>query len=143
MFTLPLAKRFSRVVAVESFKPAADFAEENATNAGLRNVRTVTAPVEFWIAGDRSPIGKISLAVFDPPRTGAGKGAMEALARMKPTHIAAVSCDPATFAQDIRVLLDNGYELNSVTRWTSSRKSTMSKSWRISSDRMRERVACH
>jgi 23S rRNA (uracil1939-C5)-methyltransferase len=115
LFTIPLARRFKRVVAVESFKVAADFAEENATNAGLKNVRTVTAPVEHWIAGDRSPLGRIGLVVFDPPRTGSGKTAMEALAKLRPAHLAAVSCDPATFARDIKVLIDHGYELTSVT----------------------------
>jgi len=114
LFTLPLARRFRRVVAVESFKPAADFAEENAANAGLRNVRVVTAPVEFWLAGDRTPLGRVALALFDPPRSGAGKAAIANLIKLKPAHVIAVSCDPATFARDIRCLIDDGYEVVSI-----------------------------
>ena len=114
LFTLPLARRFKRVVAVESFKAAADYAEENLTNAGLKNTRVVTAPVEHWLAGDRSPLGRVALAVFDPPRAGAGPQTIENLLKLKPAHVAAVSCDPATFARDIRGLMDGGYEVMSV-----------------------------
>jgi tRNA/tmRNA/rRNA uracil-C5-methylase (TrmA/RlmC/RlmD family) len=70
--------------------------------------------VEHWLAGDRSPLGKIALAVFDPPRSGAGKETLEHLVRLKPAHIAAVSCDPATFARDLHDLTNMGYEVMSV-----------------------------
>jgi 23S rRNA (uracil1939-C5)-methyltransferase len=115
LFTLPLARKFRQVVGVESFKPAAGYAETNLTNAGLSNARIVTAPVEHWLAGDRSPLGWVALAVFDPPRSGAGKATIDRLARLKPAHIAAVSCDPATFARDVRDLVENGYEVLRVT----------------------------
>ncbi|MDQ3653951.1 MAG: class I SAM-dependent RNA methyltransferase [Chloroflexota bacterium] len=114
LFTLPLARRFKRVVGVESFKPAVTYAEENLENAGLKNARFVTAPVEYWLAGDRSPLGRVALAVFDPPRTGAGTQAVANLAKLKPAHVVAVSCDPATFSRDIRGLMDAGYEVVSV-----------------------------
>jgi tRNA/tmRNA/rRNA uracil-C5-methylase (TrmA/RlmC/RlmD family) len=102
------------VVAVESFKPAADFAGENAANAGLENVRIVTAPVEFWLAGDRSPLGRVALVLFDPPRSGAGKQAIANLLKLKPAHAIAVSCDPATFSRDVGAFIDAGYEIVSI-----------------------------
>jgi 23S rRNA (uracil1939-C5)-methyltransferase len=115
LFTLPLRERFRRVIGVESDKTTTDFAVEN-TGADQEdsNVRIITAPVEQWIAEDRSPLGKVSLVVFDPPRAGAGPKVVEGMLRLKPAHIAAVSCDPATFSRDIRGLLDGGYELVSV-----------------------------
>ncbi len=111
LFTVSLARRFPRVVGVESMLAATKHAEENMETAGLRNGRFVTAPVEHWIAGHRSPIGRVALAVFDPPRTGAGKETIQHLLRLKPAHVAAVSCDPATFARDIHGLIEGGYEL--------------------------------
>lgn len=114
LFTLPLARRFKRVVGVESFPSAVKYAEGNVKNAGLKNTRFVTAPVEHWLAGDRSPLGRVALAVFDPPRSGMGQQAIANLAKLKPAHVAAVSCDPATFSRDIRVLMDAGYEVMSV-----------------------------
>jgi 23S rRNA (uracil1939-C5)-methyltransferase len=114
LFTVPLARQFRRVIGVESFKPAAGFAETNLANAGLKQARIVNAPVEHWLAGDRSPLGRVALAVFDPPRSGAGKATIDNLAKLKPAHVAAVSCDPATFARDVRDLVGHGYEVVSV-----------------------------
>ncbi len=111
LFTVPMARRFERIVGVESFSSSAKYAQENLNEAQLDNGRIVEAPVEHWLAGDRSPLGRVALAVFDPPRSGAGKETMQHLMRLKPAHVAAVSCDPATFSRDIRVLLDGGYEL--------------------------------
>lgn len=114
LFTLPLARQFGRVIGVEAFAPAVKFANENLNHAELDNVRIVEAPVEQWIKGDRSPLGRFGFVVFDPPRSGAGPDVIEGILRLRPEHIAAVSCDPATFSRDIRGLLDRGYELMEV-----------------------------
>jgi len=111
LFTVPLARRFKRTVGVESFPEATKYAAENLEHAQQAKARIVTSPVERWLGGDRSPLGKVALVVFDPPRTGAGPEVIDAIVKLKPAHIAAVSCDPATFARDIRGLMDGGYEL--------------------------------
>jgi 23S rRNA (uracil1939-C5)-methyltransferase len=49
---------------------------------------------------------------FDPPRAGA-KAQARALARSTVPRIAAISCNPATFARDARTLVDGGYRF----RW--------------------------
>ena len=114
LFSVPLAKRFPRVVAVENHQAAKSFFDENMASANQKNGRMVTAQVERWIAGDRSPLGRVAMLLFDPPRTGAGPHVIGRILKMNPAHIAAVSCDPATFARDIRGLIDGGYELRSV-----------------------------
>jgi 23S rRNA (uracil1939-C5)-methyltransferase len=48
--------------------------------------------------------------VIDPPRAGARPQA-EQLARAQVPRLAAVSCNPATFARDARILIDGGYRL--------------------------------
>lgn len=114
LFSLPLAKLFKRVLAVESHKPAAKFLKENLEHAGFTRSKVISTPVEHWVNGDNTRYGKVALMVFDPPRTGAGDRAVRGMLNMNPAHIAAVSCDPATFARDLRGLLDGGYELVSV-----------------------------
>ncbi len=51
--------------------------------------------------------------VFDPPRAGARRQA-HALARSSVPRVIAVSCDPASFARDARVLVEGGYRLDLV-----------------------------
>jgi tRNA/tmRNA/rRNA uracil-C5-methylase (TrmA/RlmC/RlmD family) len=55
------------------------------------------------------------VVVLDPPRTGAGTRVLSRLASLAPARIVSVSCDPATFARDARVLVDAGYALTAVT----------------------------
>jgi len=52
--------------------------------------------------------------VFDPPRAGA-RAQAERLAASGVPLVIAVSCEPATFARDTRILVDGGYALKSVT----------------------------
>jgi len=52
--------------------------------------------------------------VFDPPRAGARSQA-EMLADSTVPRIVAVSCNPATLARDLRILVDGGYRIESLT----------------------------
>ena len=52
--------------------------------------------------------------VFDPPRAGAEDQSKQ-IARSDVPYVVAVSCNPATLARDLRILLDGGYALKSVT----------------------------
>jgi 23S rRNA (uracil1939-C5)-methyltransferase len=49
-------------------------------------------------------------AIFDPPREGAREQATYLAASSVPV-VVAVSCNPASFARDARVLVDGGYTL--------------------------------
>jgi 23S rRNA (uracil1939-C5)-methyltransferase len=53
------------------------------------------------------------VAVFDPPRAGAAEQARE-LAASGVARVIGVSCNPATFARDARVLIDAGFRLERV-----------------------------
>ncbi|MCK6449780.1 MAG: class I SAM-dependent RNA methyltransferase [Alphaproteobacteria bacterium] len=58
-------------------------------------------------------LGRFVAAVFDPPRAGAMAQARE-LARSKVATVVAVSCDPASLARDLRLLVDGGYAIERV-----------------------------
>jgi 23S rRNA (uracil1939-C5)-methyltransferase len=67
----------------------------------------------------RRPLAAAELArfdavVFDPPRQGA-EGQARTLADSTVPVVVAVSCNPATFARDVRLLVDGGYRLAVVT----------------------------
>jgi 23S rRNA (uracil1939-C5)-methyltransferase len=53
------------------------------------------------------------VAVFDPPRAGAAEQTAE-LAASNVARVIGVSCNPATFARDARVLLDAGFTLERI-----------------------------
>lgn len=49
--------------------------------------------------------------VLDPPRAGAGKAVVRALAATAPSAIAYVSCDPAAFARDVKYFANVGWQV--------------------------------
>lgn len=61
----------------------------------------------------RDEANRYDAIVFDPPRAGA-KEQVEAIAKSKAALLIAVSCNPATFARDARILCDGNYRLDSV-----------------------------
>jgi tRNA/tmRNA/rRNA uracil-C5-methylase (TrmA/RlmC/RlmD family) len=54
------------------------------------------------------------VVVLDPPRAGAGVAVANALLKRQPRQIAYVSCDAATLARDIKVLLAGGCQLRTL-----------------------------
>jgi 23S rRNA (uracil1939-C5)-methyltransferase len=58
--------------------------------------------------------GPVDLIVLDPPRSGAGKRAIEEIVRLAPQRVVYISCDPAPLARDARNLVDAGYKLQKV-----------------------------
>jgi 23S rRNA (uracil1939-C5)-methyltransferase len=111
-FALALA-RHSAVLAVENNPAALD-----ALSAGLRTAsRLKRVETErrdlFTFPLSATELNAFDAVVFDPPRTGA-KVQAEALAASKVPRLAAVSCNPASFARDARILLDGGYALSRV-----------------------------
>jgi tRNA/tmRNA/rRNA uracil-C5-methylase (TrmA/RlmC/RlmD family) len=49
--------------------------------------------------------------VLDPPREGAKRTVVEAIAALSPRAVAYVACDPAALARDIAWFRDAGYTL--------------------------------
>jgi 23S rRNA (uracil1939-C5)-methyltransferase len=112
LFTLALAPAFGEVLGIESDRPAAAQGMENAGLNGATNVRFVAADVAAWLA--RNAAARPDLVLLDPPRAGTGPLVANAIAALAPPAIHYVSCDPATLARDLRVLVGAGYEIRSV-----------------------------
>jgi 23S rRNA (uracil1939-C5)-methyltransferase len=111
LFTLPLARRFPRVAAVESGGSAARDLAFNAARAGL-SVKIHHADVEAHL-GETGERPEFVLA--DPPRAGLGRQVVSRLLALRPANLVIVSCDPATLARDLAPLLDGGYSLSRLT----------------------------
>jgi 23S rRNA (uracil1939-C5)-methyltransferase len=112
LFTLPLARRFNKVVGVEANPVATRFARRNLQQAGLSNAEIVTAPVADWI---RSKRDHADFVLLDPPRAGAENIVINGLLALNPKRICYVSCDPATLARDLKKLLTAGFRVDAVS----------------------------
>lgn len=97
------------VVAIERDAHAVEDARANTKD--LPWVDVERASISAKIVRER--LGSPDLLVVDPSREGVGIETMKALLdlRPRPRRIAYVACDPASFARDLRVALDYGWEL--------------------------------
>ncbi len=112
-FALRLAER-ARVTAIDSDQAALAALKRAAEmTAGLKAV-AIEARDLFRRPLAPSELKPFDCVVFDPPRQGAQAQA-QALATSAVPVVVAVSCNAATFARDIRILVDGGYRLGRIT----------------------------
>ena len=121
-FALPLAET-TEVHAVEgdaAMTAALDLGARHATS--LRRLSTEARDL-FRRPLEPDELAQFSAAVIDPPRAGA-EAQMATLAQSKIPVIAAVSCNPVTFARDAKTLIAGDYRLDWVQvvdqfRWST------------------------
>lgn len=121
-FTLPLAEG-AEVHAVEG-----DSAMLEALDRGWRaakGLKKVTTEARDLFRQPLLPdeLNRFNAIAIDPPRAGA-EAQIREIARSSVARIAAVSCNPVTFARDARILLDAGYALTRLVvvdqfRWST------------------------
>ncbi len=109
LFTLPLAEKFHKVIAVESNPAAARDLEVNA--ARKDGIEIHAADVEEFL---RKFSGTPNFVIADPPRAGLTPEIVQRLSEIDPQRITYVSCEPPTLARDLRGLLELGYEISSI-----------------------------
>jgi len=110
----PLGIKVSGNALPDIERVAATYARRNLSDASLTNARVETSAVGEWLARHAAELGRADFILLDPPRAGAEPDTVRAIINLKPRHISYVSCDPATLARDLRLLLDAGYYLHSL-----------------------------
>ncbi len=112
-FALRLAER-ARITAADSDAGAvAALVKAAGTASGLKPIDAQARDL-FRRPFTAKELSQFDAVIFDPPRQGAQAQALELAASKVPT-VVAVSCNPATFARDARILVDGGYRLTQVT----------------------------
>ena len=106
LFTAILAKSFAQVIAVESSQTSCSDLRHNSA----REVKAALATAEQYL-GQVSAL-RPDLVVADPPRGGLGEKVVRSLARLVAPRLTYVSCDPATLARDLRLLIGLGYRID-------------------------------
>ena len=126
----PEAMADTKVIGIESVRPAVIDANRNSVINGVVNTRYFCGKAEEELPGmmglaklykwnevnervERDPEIKLEhadVAVLDPPRAGCAEPLLAAVVQAAPDRIVYVSCDPGTLARDIKYLTANGYE---------------------------------
>lgn len=108
--TLAIAPHVQEVVGVEVVAEAIECAKENAELNGVDNVE--------WQVGNVRPILRFAkgvwpdptLVVVDPPRSGVVPKVVRRVCETRPERIVYVSCNPTTFAGNLPMFREHGYE---------------------------------
>ena len=113
LFSLPMARQFEYVVAVEDSPAGVRFLKKNVRASRLSNIRVVNMGVGRFLGENQKK--NLDLVLIDPPRSGTERRTIPAIAALKPTEISYVSCEPSILARDLRTLIDAGYTIKAIT----------------------------
>jgi tRNA/tmRNA/rRNA uracil-C5-methylase (TrmA/RlmC/RlmD family) len=108
-----------RITSVEADERATDDAAENLSEwvgAGAvteRVERFVTRLASDASAAERARL-RSATVVLDPPRSGAGRAVVEAVASLRPAQVVYVACDPVALARDLAFFAAGGYPVRSL-----------------------------
>lgn len=110
-FSLPIARKCTKVIGVEGSETMVQRAYMNATLNNINNAEFFSANLDDEVVFERLKQYKVNKLLIDPPRV----GALEIVKRieyLKPERIVYVSCNPATLARDAGILVnEKGYRM--------------------------------
>ena len=113
--TLSMSRKAREVYGVEIIPQAIDDARENARVNGITNA-------SFYVGKAEEVLPRLyeeeniyaDVICIDPPRKGCDQAALDTMLKMAPKRIVYVSCDSATLARDLRILVDGGYSIDKI-----------------------------
>ena len=110
---LTVAPFVKKVYGIESVGQAVLDAQENAKINNITNAEFIKGKSEHIIP-ELIEREAIDLIIVDPPRKGCDIKLIEAIIAAKIRKVVYISCNPATLARDIKILVSGGYKLREV-----------------------------
>jgi tRNA/tmRNA/rRNA uracil-C5-methylase (TrmA/RlmC/RlmD family) len=109
----------TRITTVESDPAATEHAGENL--ADWIGARAETARTERFLArlqaqagaAERARLGR-GVTLLDPPRAGAGRDVVDAVAALAPASVVYVACDPVALSRDLGWFRERGYDVRRI-----------------------------
>lgn len=108
------SEKAKKVYGIEIVPDAVRDARKNAEINGVRNIEFLTADANQGAQRILKSKLKVDAMIVDPPRRGCTRDTLDAIVRISPKKLVYVSCDPATLARDVRILTENGYQMEIV-----------------------------
>ncbi|MXQ73049.1 23S rRNA (uracil(1939)-C(5))-methyltransferase RlmD [Clostridiaceae bacterium DONG20-135] len=112
--SLFLAGQAKLVTGIEIVPEAIADALRNVALNNIDNVNFVCSDAASYAKELVKKQQQPDVIVVDPPRKGCDEITLKAMIKMEPQKIVYVSCDPATLARDLKVLCENGYEVQAI-----------------------------
>ncbi|HLR71777.1 MAG TPA: 23S rRNA (uracil(1939)-C(5))-methyltransferase RlmD, partial [Pseudogracilibacillus sp.] len=113
-FSLPFADRVKQLAGIEIVEMSIESAKRNAKDNGLMNTYFLAKDARRGMDKVLQNFGRPDLLLLDPPRSGAGGKVMRRIGRSQANRVIYVSCNPHSFATDIKELEPFGYTLKTV-----------------------------
>lgn len=109
-FSVFAAEKFARGICVDTGEDHIAMARQTFAENGISSVSAERSTALDFLRHAVAGKIKADCCIVDPPRTGLERGVADALAKLGPSSIMYVSCDPATQARDAGYLINNcGY----------------------------------
>ncbi len=112
--TLTMARHCKKATGIEIVPEAIENAKENAERNGISNAEFHTGSAEELLPKMVQEGLRPDVIVVDPPRKGLEVPVIEAMADAAPSRLVYVSCNPATQARDVALLLEKGYAVRKI-----------------------------
>lgn len=113
LFTISGSDVFESCLGIEVNASAVRWAQNNALINGLENIKFQVGEAQR-IFDNIIFSSSETTVIIDPPRKGCDPEFLEQLKRFSPKKIVYVSCDPATQARDLNILLRDQYSIISI-----------------------------
>ena len=109
-----LSQRAKKIFAIEVISSATKDGILAAKENNIKNIEFINGKVEEKLPEIIKNKEKIDAIIFDPPRKGIEETSLLAVSQNNIKEIVYISCNPSTFARDVKILSDNGYQLKKV-----------------------------
>ena len=106
-----MAKKAKKVYAIEIVKSASEDGEKTAKENGIENIEFINGPVEKELVNLINANKRIDTIIFDPPRKGLEPSIIDKVAELNLKEVVYISCNPSTFARDVKLFSEKGYTL--------------------------------
>ena len=112
--SLLLARQAGKVIGIEVVPEAVENARENAARNGIQNASFLCAPAEEALPKLVQEGLTIDCLTVDPPRKGCDPQVLDTILSSGAKRMVYVSCNPATLARDIKLLIAGGFSVQAV-----------------------------